>query len=159
MSENKNYMLIKVAPQDVLFDLHPISNMGLTRRIYLSSKNTKQALPKDWALGVFQDDGIFQMYKQGIFTFDDNESIVKDAFEAGVYFGEELDFTPAKSNQNDEILAVLKTGNRANILKAIDSYGQDTVKNVAILNIENLTQGVISLLENTLKTQLIIDEK
>lgn len=159
MSDNKNYTLIKVAPQDVLFDIHPVSNMGLTRRIHLTSRNTKQALPKDWALGVFQDEGVFQMYKQGIFTFDDNDSIVKEAFAAGVYFDEALDFTPADVKQNDKIYAILKTGNRVNILKAIETYSADTVKNVAIQNLKNLTQGVISMLESTLNTQLVLDER
>lgn len=159
MSENKNYTLIKVAPQDVLFDIHPVSNMGLTRRIHLTARNTKQALPRDWALGIFQDEGVFQMYKQGVFTFDDNDSIVKDAFEAGVYFDETLDFTPADTKQNDKILTVLKSGNRSNILKAVETYGADTVKNVAVLNLKNLTQGVISMLESTLNTQLVLDER
>lgn len=159
MSENKNYILIKVAPQDVLFDIHPISNAGLTRRIHLSAKNTKQALPRDWALGIFQDDGAFQMYKQGIFTFDDNDSIVKDAFEAGVYFDEALDFTPAKPDQNKEILEVLKEGNRMNIANLIKNRGADTVKDVAILNLKDLTQGVVSYLEDMLHTQFVIDER
>ena len=72
MSEQKYYTLIKVTPNDVLFDLHPISNIGLTRRIYLDKNKTKQPLPLDWALGVFQDDGVYSLYKQGAFTFDDN---------------------------------------------------------------------------------------
>lgn len=157
MSEKKYYTIIKVIPNNVLFDLHPLLNSQMTRHIFLTNSAPKQILPLEWALGVFQDPDVYNMYKKGYFTFDDNESIVKDAFEAGVYFGEELDFTPAKANQSGEILEILKAGNRANILKAIDNYGKDVVKDVAITYVDNLTQGVISMLENVLNTQLVLD--
>lgn len=159
MSENKNYTLIKTTPNDLLFDLHPVSNFGLTRRIYLNNKTEKQALPLDWALGVFQDDGVFQMYKQGLFTFDRNDEIVKAAFENGVYFGDTLDFTPAAPDQNKIILAILKKGKRAEINQAIEIYGKDTVKDVAILNLDSLTQGVVTMLESVLQTQFTIEVK
>lgn len=159
MSEQKYYTLIKVTPNDVLFDLHPISNIGLTRRIYLDKNKTKQPLPLDWALGVFQDDGVYSLYKQGAFTFDDNEGIAKDAFEAGVYFDEKLDFTPAKVDDTKEILATLKAGNRANIIKIISEKGKEKVRDVAAIHVQELTQGVVSMLENLLGVQLVLDEQ
>lgn len=159
MSEQKYYTLIKVTPNDVLFDLHPVSNISLTRRIYLDKNKTRQPLPLDWALGVFQDDSVYHLYKSGAFTFDDNDGIAKDAFEAGVYFDEKLDFVPAKVDDSKEILAVLKSGNRANINKMVEQKGKQKIIDVAALHVDELTQGVINLLESLLNVQLVLDEQ
>lgn len=153
----KNYKIIKVTPNEVLFDLHPVSNMGLTRRIHLTNAVSQYALPEDWALGIFQDDAVFKLYKQGAFTFDDNESIAKAAFENGVYFGETFDFTPASPKRSEEILTILKTGNRRNIEACIQKYGASEVRDVAMSQAGVLTQNVISMLENVLNIQLIAD--
>ena len=96
------------------------------------------------------------MYKKGYFTFNDNEGLVKLAIENNVYFDEVLDFTPAKESTNAEVLAVLKAGNRNNILKAIDKYGEEKVKEVAISNVQELTNGVTNMLENLWKISLTI---
>lgn len=159
MSENKkNYVIIKTAPHDVLFLLHPISNIALTREVHLTDRVRKYALPLDWALGVFQDPYIFNMYRKGYFTFDDNKSIVEEAYKAGVYFGEALDFAPAKENKMEEILKVLKSGNRKAILDLAKAE-RDVVIGVAQQNIDVLPQGVVNMLENTLGVQLIVDVK
>ena len=68
----------------------------------------QQVLPLDWALGIFLDNSIYNLYKEGTFTFNDNEGIVKAAIEAGVYFDETLDFTPVKEDVTPKILKVLK---------------------------------------------------
>ena len=154
---SKNYVLTKTTPNEVLFNLHPISNMGLTRRIYLTKSNPKVALPEDWALGVFQDEGVYAMYKQGYFTFDDNESIVKAAYENGVYFDEKLDFEPASVQRDSEILDALRKGNRAEIIALAEKYGNSLVQDVAIANLGELSQAVIKMLENILKVQLVVD--
>lgn len=154
---SKNYVLTKTTPNDVLFNLHPVSNMALTRKIYLTNLKPKVALPEDWALGIFQDEGIYEMYRKGYFTFDDNDGIVKAAFEAGVYFGETLDFEPSNENRVKEILAVLKEGNRSKILDAIEKYDASTVQDVAIANLGDLSQAVVKMLENILKVQLVVD--
>lgn len=154
---SKNYILTKTTPNDILFNLHPVSNMALTRRIYLTNLKPKIALPEDWALGVFQDEGVYEMYRKGFFTFDDNESIVKAAFEAGVYFGDSLDFEPSTEDKVKNIVAVLKEGNRSKILEAIKQYDAATVQDVAIANLGELSQAVVKMLENILKVQLVVD--
>lgn len=151
-----NYIITKTSASDVLFTLHPLSNPMLSKKIYLTSRMPKQALPEDWALGVFFDVNLYNMYKKGIFTFDRNDDLVKAAIANNVYFDEVLDFTPAKESTNAEILAVLKAGNRNNILKAIEKYGEDKVKEVTIANIQELSNGVTSMLENLWKISLTI---
>ncbi len=63
----------------------------------------------------------------------------------------------AKENKVDTILSILKTGNRAKILEAIEQYGRDEVADIASHHVEELTTAVVAMLENVLKTQLIID--
>lgn len=157
MSEIKTFTIKKTVPGSVLFTLSPISNQTLKKEIYLTSRMPQQVLPLDWALGIFLDNSIYSLYKQGIFTFNDNEGIVKAAIEAGVYFDETLDFTPVKEDVTPKILKVLKSGVRADILKVIKDYGDDLVKNVVIQHANDLTTGVIGMLENHWHIQLTMD--
>jgi hypothetical protein len=157
MSEIKTFTIKKTVPGSVLFTLSPISNQTLKKEIYLTSRMPQQVLPLDWALGIFLDNSIYSLYKQGIFTFNDNDAVVKAAQEAGVYFDETLDFTPVKEDSTPKILKVLKSGVRADILKAIKDYGDDLVKNVVIQHANDLTTGVIGMLENHWHIQLTMD--
>ena len=89
-------------------------------------------------------------------TFDDNEELAKAAVAAGVWF-DTFDFTPAEKDKVNIILSTLKEGNRAKITDAISKYGKDEVVNVATYHVEELTTAVVSMLENLLKIQLVID--
>ena len=117
----------------------------------------QQVLPLDWVLGIFLDSSLYGMYKKGIFTFNDNEGVVQAAREAGVYFDETLDFAPAKENNVAQILKVLKSGVRADILKTIKDNGDDLVKSVVIKHASDLTTGVIQMLETHWRVQLTMD--
>ncbi len=153
----QNFTIIKTVPGTVLFTLHPVSNPSLQRLVKLTARNPKQALPADWAMGVFADPGIYALYERKAFTFDDNDSAVKMAFEKGVYFDDKLDFEPAPQDLTNVIFSILQGGNRAAILKSIEDYGNDLVKDVAIAKANDLTQSVIRMLENIFKIQLTID--
>lgn len=158
MSENiKNYRLTKTTPNNVLFLLHPVSNPMLTRKVLLTNRQPSIVVPQDWALGIFAQEDCYSLYRAGKITFDDNASITRAAYEAGVYFDELLDFTPATVSRTAEILKILESGNRSLILKSIEDYGAEAVKEVAIVNIQNLKQGVVNMLEAALKVQLVVD--
>ena len=156
MSELKTFTIKKTIPGSVLFILSPLSNQSLKKEIYLTSRMPQQILPEDWALGIFLDSSLYDMYKKGIFTFNDNDGVVKAAREAGVYFDEVLDFTPTEDNTG-KILKVLKRGVRSDILNAIKNYGDDLVKDIVIKYANDLTTGVISMLENHWHIQLTMD--
>lgn len=157
MSDIKSFKLTKAVPGDVVFIIHPVSNPAISRTVHLTARTPSQILPTDWALGVFLDNGIYSMYKKGIFTFDHNDVLVKAAYDAGVYFDEVLDFVPSKIEDEGTILGILKSGVRADILKARDTYGSDKVKEVAIANVSNLTTSVVNMLENIYHIQLVVD--
>ena len=158
MSETKaNIKITKTRPGSLLFILHPVSNREISKEIYLTDRSPSMVLPLDWALGVFLDDGIYKLYKKGHFTFSDNEAIVKAAYEAGVYFDEILDFTPAEADNSGKILEILKSGNRKNIENAIKLYSEDVVKAVAFNNANSLTVNVVRMLEDLFKVQLTLD--
>lgn len=153
----KVYKMKKVIPGDLLIILHPLSNPMISREVFLTDRNPNQMLPLDWALGVFMDNGIYNMYKNGIFTFENNDALVKAAYEAGAYFDEVLDFVPVKEDNSKIIFEILSSGNRAKIIKAIDDYGKESVLAVAVDKVESLSTGVVQLLESILKVQLTMD--
>lgn len=151
------YKLIKTVPNTVLMELHSISNRQLSKKIILTDRIPQQALPLDWALDIFLDSSLYEMYRRGYITFDDNESILKEAIAANVYFGDALDFTPAKPDQMSVVLKALNGGNRAEILKTIDTYGRDSVFSIAQANVNSLTHNVITMLEGIFKVQFTVD--
>lgn len=153
----KTFTLKKVVPGSVLFTLSPLSNQALKKEIYLTTRMPQQVLPLDWALGIFLDTSLYNMYKKGIFTFNDNEGVVKAAREAGVYFDEALDFEPISEDTIGKILKTLKSGVRADIMRSIKDYGDDLVRDVVIKHAQDLTTGVITMLENHWHIQLTMD--
>lgn len=159
MSDIKIFRLSKNVPGDVYFNISPLSNPAVVRTVHLSDRNPFQMLPVDYALGIFIDNAAYDMYKKGIFTFSPesaNEELVKLAFENGAYFDDKLDFTPKTDHQKD-ILNILQSGDRARINKAVEEFGKDLVKDVAIVNREKLSMNVVQMLENIFKIQLTMD--
>ena len=157
MSEvKKSFVLKKTCAGSVFTIVSPMSNPNVTRVIDLTDRVPQQVLPEDWALGFIMDQGNYSLYKNGYVTFDKNEELAKLAAETGVLF-DDFDFTPAKEDQTNTILAILKTGVRIKIQEAINTYGKDKVRDVAAYNIDNLTTAVVKTLENMLNTQLTID--
>ena len=155
----KNYFKItKTTTDDVVFLLSPINNSGMSKTIHLTRRTPSMTLPLDWALGVFLDDALFNMYRNGYFTFDDNDALVIAAEDAGVYFGE-LDFTPVTEDHTEKIFGILQAGNRQDILAAIKEFGTNKVKEVAIARVNFLTTNVVLMLESIFGIQLTMDER
>ena len=156
-TEIKAFRMKKVIPNDLIIVVHPFSQPQLSKTIKLTNRNPYQVLPLDWALGIFMDDGNYNLYKKGYITFDYNDALVKAAYEAGAYFDDKLDFKPAREDNLEVILSILTSGNRAKILDAIKNYGDNLVKQVAIAHRDELNTGVVNMLEGILKIQLFID--
>ena len=159
MSDVKIFKLSKNVPGDVFFNLSPLSNPAITRTIHLSDRTPFQMLPQDYALGMFIDNAAYDMYKKGIVTFvpeTANDELAKIAFANGAYFDEKLDFTPTDNHQK-EIIEILQSGDRAKINQAVEQYGKDLVRNIAIVNKNSLSMNVIQMLEGIFKIQLIMD--
>ena len=154
---SESFVIKKTIESDVLFILRPLSNQSITKIVHLTNRIPQMALPEDWALGVFFDPSVYAMYQKGYFTFDRNDALVKAAQAAGVYFNDELDFTPADTTAIDDVLKILKKGNRSEIMKAIDKYGKDVVRDSAIAHADDLTQGVVSMLEGIFNIQLTLN--
>lgn len=153
---SKNYKIIKTTPSEVLFNLSPVSNLDVKRLIHLDDNIRQQALPEDWALGIFLDPGVYKLYEQGAFTFDDNEGIVQAAIEQGYFFGE-LDFVPADVKKVDNAVETLMKGNRSEILALVEKLGKDEVRDIALSVYDKLSQNVIKMLETILNVPLTMD--
>lgn len=153
------FKIIKTIPGNLLLHISPLSNQSIHKEIYLTNRMPQQALPVDWVLGIFLNPSLYDMYKKKYFTFDNNEGARKAAQEAGVYFDEVLDFVPAKENRVKEVTELLKKGNRNEILNAIKEHGETFVKEIAISVANDLSVGVVNMLQNILKIQLIANEE
>lgn len=163
MSEllQKTIRMINTTPNLIIFKLSPYDNPSNVRVIKLGAGNTNKAIvmPMSLALGVFTNDEVYRLYKKGYFTFDKNEELLKAAQEENLYFADELDFTPADQKTNETILIQLQKGNRSAIEGAIKEFGKDRVMDVARANLDKLTVGVKTVLEQTLKVSFSLSEE
>lgn len=150
------FRIKKTRPGTVIFALTPVSNPNLTRVVSLTEHSPSVNLPIDWALGVFTDEALYGMYKQGYFSFDKNKELVKEAQRQGVFFDEVLDFVPAEDH-SAEILTILKKGMRSELEAAEKKFGKELVKDVAIDKLSELPVGIVNLLEQRYNIQLTID--
>ena len=159
MSDMQVFKIIKTIPGNLLLQVSPLSNQSIKKEIYLTNRLPQQSLPVDWVLGIFLDPSLYDMYKKQYFTFSDNDAAVKAAVEAGVYFDEVLDFTPADTDRVKEVSETLRKGNRSAIVDAIKEHGEVFVKEIAISIADELSVGVVNMLQNLLKIQLIANEE
>lgn len=157
---NKTIRMINTTPNLIIFRLSPYDNPANSRVIKLGATNLNKVItmPMSLALGIFTSDDVYGLYKKGYFTFDNNEELLQAAKEASLYFADELDFKPADKNTNETILTQLQKGNRSAIEKAIKEYGKERVMDVAKANLDNLTTGVKTMLEQTLKVSFSLNE-
>ena len=157
---NKTIRMINTTPNLIIFRLSPYDNPANSRVIKLGATNLNKVItmPMSLALGVFTSDDVYGLYRKGYFTFDNNEELLQAAKEASLYFADELDFKPADKNTNETILTQLQKGNRSAIEKAIKEYGKERVMDVAKANLDNLTTGVKTMLEQTLKVSFSLNE-
>lgn len=157
---NKTIRMINTTPNLIIFRLSPYDNPANSRIIKLGATNLNKVItmPMSLALGVFTSNDVYGLYKKGYFTFDNNEELLQAAKEASLYFADELDFKPADKNTNETILTQLQKGNRSAIEKAIKEYGKERVMDVAKANLDNLTTGVKTMLEQTLKVSFSLNE-
>lgn len=153
------YVITKTKPGNVYFELHPISNADLKRMIKLTDKMPSTRLPKDWALGIFLDGEVFSLYKKGYISFGDKSSeIKKAAIDEGVYFGTEEELAVINAtDKTKEILDALKNSKRSAIIDFINKDPQ-TVALIAREHLEELSTGVVGLVEEKLKVQIKVDE-
>ena len=70
---------------------------------------------------------------------------------------ESLDFEPVSEDTIGKILKTLKSGVRADIMRSIKDYGDDLVRDVVIKHAQDLTTGVVTMLENHWHIQLTMD--
>ena len=154
---SKQFKITKTVPGNVAFTLHPVSHPEMGRLIRLTDQSPAQVVPQDWALGIFWNDGIYNLFKKGYITVSDTEELTKAAYDAGVYFDEHLDFVPTKEDYATDILAVLQTGNREKITNLIQEQGKEKVFAIVTAHKDTLNYNVIRMLENMFNIQLTVD--
>jgi len=155
--QKKVFRLKKVVPNNLIMVVYQYDNPQIKRTIRMTDRNPFQMLPWQWALSIFMDEGNYNLYKKGYITFDRNDELVKLAYESGAYFDDKLDFTPAKEDNEKVIFTILQGGNRTNIMNAINKYGRALVQQIAITHRDELSAGVVNMLEGILKIQLFVD--
>lgn len=157
-TNKKFYVIVKTVPGNVFFSLSPIDNSNQTRVIKLTDEMPKARLPRNWALGVFLNQPVFRMFEKGVFTFEELDTIVADAIQEQVYFGDkQLDFKAAEPNTTQIIENILKEGNKDKIDELFRKHRRDSVMVIAKNILSQLTMETIKMLEERTGIQLVVE--
>lgn len=156
VSEGKAFKITKAVPVRVCFSLSSFANPSVSKFIDLTHRKPSIVVPLDYALGLFTDEGNYKLLQKGIITVSNKEKLLKQAVEVGAIF-DEIELPEVSEKDPVNILETLKAGKRSEIDAVIAKYGDDKVKQVAFAYKQELTQGVIAMLESKWKVQLSMD--
>lgn len=159
MEGAKFFFIRKTIPGMVIFQLRSINNQDRTHMVILTEEQPMARVPADMALWIFYNSEVFKMFENKCFTVENYEALTKLAIEEGLYFEDELTFTPASKNHEEEIAKILKEGAKIKVKELLQKESPEVVVNVARENLDQLTSGTIKYLEEQTQTQLLIDEE
>ncbi len=134
---------------------------GISQRMEISSGAKDRMIAIPWAACIYADisSGAYRMYKQGYFTFSDENAVYEYALEHGLVLGDVEIKSGMKSDHLQEILNALTSGNTLAIDKFLDG-AKDRIDlvHVARDNYGDLKQSIISYIEKKAGVQLKEDE-
>lgn len=156
VSEGKAFKITKAVPTRVCFSLNSFVNPSVKKFIDLTYRRPSVVVPLDYALGLFTSEGNYKLLQKGIITVSNKELLLKQAIEVGAVF-DEIELPEVSEKDPVNILETLKGGKRSEIDAVIAKFGDDKVKQVAYAYKQELTQGVIAMLEAKWKVQLSMD--
>ena len=159
MSENKYCKIIKIRPGHLRITL--VNPMSQARQVLIFAADKKeQILPIEWAALIFADtaSGAYKMLKNGYYTVDNIEAVKQYAMDNGFMMGS-IDFVPRAADYGDQILVALKSQSKTAIKPFLTPEHVEFVARIARENIADLSHGMISYLEDTLKISLTVENE
>ena len=143
MAENIGfYDIIKKTKGSLTLHLPAYDLTSQPRRVHIPHNSTKVRIPRTFALGIFTDSTLEDMYKEGRFVIEPVKQFETEVGEI-FYPVENKKVIPA----DEEIVKMLKQGNRVGIKKIIEE-NPGCRDNILILTRANLGEIPSSMLKD-----------
>lgn len=157
MAENIGfYDIIKKTKGSLVLHLPAYDMTSQPRRIDMPYNLTKVRVPRVFALGIFTEPTLERMYKEGLFT-------VEPAKQFEIEVGEI--FYPVEDKktilEDDEIVKMLKQGNRVGIKKIIEENPacRDNILILTRTNVGEIPSSMLKDLSVLFGTELEIEDE
>lgn len=150
------YDLIKNCRGGLILNLPAFDSSAINRRVEFNYNVDKIRVPRIYALGIFIDSTLEQMYKSGMFRIEPAELFEKEISKI---------FSPIEDKieviNTNEIKNYLLKGNRAKIKELIttNEVAKDNIIIIARENIGDLSTSMIRDLENMLGVELVVENE
>ena len=157
---NKIIVIRKNIHGGLVLSLENINDMGQVRSLTFNDRRPTQRVGIDFALSIFVDPTLLEMYKKGMFIIENEQDFFKQAEEAGIYY----DFKEGKKEEKvvadmayvseADILSSLKSQNTVALKKKLEdasSYLKSQYLYVAAANVKDITSGNVRIVEEILK--------
>lgn len=159
MTENNQpnfYDVVKLCKGGLVLDLPAFDSSAINRVISFKHDVEKIRVPRIYALGVFVDPTLEQMYKEGYFRIEPARVFEKEVSE--IFFPVENKVAVIETSV---ILDALKKGNRQKIKEWLNSgtVNKDNIITIAREHIGDLTSSMIKDLEKILGIELEVENE
>lgn len=143
MAEKLNYYDLVKNTKGGLSLIMPSFDMSTPERIVIVPYDVKKVrIPRAYALGIFTNGTLEQMYKEGKFRIEPVKQFEEEVAEVFFPVEDKVEVLP-----EEEIVRMLKQGNRIGIKKALEGGTTDR-DNVIILARENIGDISMSMIED-----------
>jgi hypothetical protein len=151
----KNFTMVKNCPGSLVVNLFIQDFTAPERKIRFSWDQEYQYIPTKWALGVFVTDSALKQLKEGYFTFENLDLLIKLADEEGYYVPESI--RENKTPTLKEIKRVLLTNNKKEVQNLMQNASNKVVADLIISAREiykSLSVDLVTWIEKTYKIGL-----
>ena len=157
MAENIGfYDIIKKTKASLTLNLPAYDMTSQPRRVHIPHNGTKVRVPRTFALGIFTDPTLEKAYKGGKFIVEPAKQFEAEVAEI---------FYPVENKKtmlaDEEIVKMLKQGNRVGIKKAIEENPacRDNILILTRANIGEIPSSMVKDLSNLFGTELEIEDE
>ena len=99
-----SFVMVKNYRGGMSVDLEPYDFSAPMRRISFNFDQEKQHVPLKWALGIFVSQNSMKMFEKNYFTFEDLETLIEMAEEAGLFVPDSIKEPKVTSRQLQKII-------------------------------------------------------
>lgn len=153
---NNFYDIVRQVKGGLTLTLPTFDSTGIPRTFTIAHNIDKIRVPRNYALGIFTDPTLEQMYKEGMFTVEPSADFEKDVAEVYMPIERTVDIIPDKT-----IIDYLKKGNRVKVKDIAEQGGVNRDKLIVLAreNIGDIPSSMIKYLEDLLKVELQVENE
>ena len=152
------YDIVKLCRGGLILNLPAYDSSLPDRRVEFGYKTEKIRVPRTFALGVFVNSTLENLYKEGYFKVEPSAVFTREVSEIFYPINKD-DIAPEISDA--QLLEALKKGNRVAVKDYLTQHEsiRDRILTIARENVDDLSGSMIKFVEDTLNVSITIEDE